>query len=161
MWYKFWCSVQFTKKFKYLTCLRNIIKTAKINKKINKKNLAAASRMVSPSSSLPPKPSHLSLQEFPNPHSFKNMSRSRTRRPEMDFLDINLSKRLESFFSMLFRVLLLEDFKENQTLLWFDSSLCPETSTKKASQEFHLRLLSIKIRKQEESSMVKGLAALS
>ncbi len=53
--------------------------------------------MVSPSSSLPPKPSHLSLQEFPNPHSFKTTRRSLTRRPEMDFLEINLPKRLWSF----------------------------------------------------------------
>jgi hypothetical protein len=67
------------------------------------------------------------------------------------------NKRLKSFASFYSQSLLLKDFKEycnpslverknesrkpERTRVGEDSSLCPETSTKNAVQEFHLRLI--------------------
>ncbi len=49
----------------------------------------------------------------------------------MEFLDINLKKRLESFVPCYSQSLLLVDFKENHTLLWFYKSLQKNPQNKK------------------------------
>ncbi len=57
----------------------------------------------------------------------------------MEYLDINLTEDSSLFLHAIHCPLFWRILKKNRTLLWKDSSLCPEILTKNVVQEFHLR----------------------